>query len=921
MRFRREYPVMTSQSLTEALRETLALFDESGAPRTTNELADSLDLGRRSTYERLERLVERGELETKSVGASARVWWRPPSSAIDGRSPDAGDWPTEAESLLAEALDSTDIGVFVLDEAFDITWINETAGRYFDLDRERVLGQNKRRLVETDIASVVDDGTSFVDTVLATYDDNTYAERFECRVTAGDEREPRWLEHRSKPIETGAYAGGRIELYHDVTERKQLESRERELEQYETIVETVADGIYAVDDEARFVVVNDGFCELTGYDREELLGAHATTVHDDEITTRAESLAEEIATSERDVATIELDLHTKRGANVPCESRLAPFPLGDADGRCGVVRDVSDHIERERMLRQRIRQQEVVAELGQRALESHDVDELLADASELVPQTLETDYCKMLCLDRTADELLVRQGTGWDADVVGKETVSAVEDDSQAAYTLASEGPVLVDDLDSESRFSGPDLLTDHDVTSGISVVIGPAEEPWGVLGVHDTDRRAFSEYDVTFVQSVANVLATAIDRHEDERKLKRQHEQLVAINTLNDVVRDITDEVIDRSTREEIERVVCEHLAATDSYLFAWIGDVDVADQTVNVRTEAGVQGYLDGITITVDPDDERSSGPTGRAIRERETQTTQDIHADSRHDPWRSHVEEYGFRSSAAIPIVHKETVYGVLNVYAERPKAFEDRERAVVSQLGEVIGHAIAATERKRALMSDDVVELQFRIRNVFDELTVGVPPTGTITLDHTVPVANDDYLVYGSATADAIDGLEALVETLPHWRDVTLRNDDAETSFELRLSEPPVLSTVASFGGSVEHAIIEDSDYQMTLHAAPGAEVRQIVDIVQDAYPAAELLKQRQLERRNDAADRVRHALTADLTARQQSTLEAAYHAGYYEWPRAASGEDVARSLDVAPPTFHQHLRKAQRKVFDSLLARR
>jgi predicted DNA binding protein len=30
-------------------------------------------------------------------------------------------------------------------------------------------------------------------------------------------------------------------------------------------------------------------------------------------------------------------------------------------------------------------------------------------------------------------------------------------------------------------------------------------------------------------------------------------------------------------------------------------------------------------------------------------------------------------------------------------------------------------------------------------------------------------------------------------------------------------------------------------------------------------------------------------------------------------------DVASSLDVSPPTFHQHLRKAMKKVFDTMLS--
>ncbi|WP_276255581.1 PAS domain S-box protein [Halomontanus rarus] len=127
-------------------------------------------------------------------------------------------------------------------------------------------------------------------------------------------------------------------------------ARELKLRRYETIVETVDDGIYAVDSDGRFVVVNEAFCEMTGYDREELLGSHATTVHADEITPRAERLTAEIAAGERDDATISLDLWTKSGETVPAESRLAPFSVGDESGRCGVVRDVTEHAEREREL-------------------------------------------------------------------------------------------------------------------------------------------------------------------------------------------------------------------------------------------------------------------------------------------------------------------------------------------------------------------------------------------------------------------------------------------------------------------------------------------------------------------------------------------------------------------------------------------
>ncbi|SDQ49060.1 PAS domain-containing protein [Natronobacterium texcoconense] len=124
--------------------------------------------------------------------------------------------PIEAATTV---LDEADVGVFVLDASFDVAWINEPTERYFGLERSAVLGRDKRRLIEETIQERVAEPDAFAETVTATYDDNSYVERFECRVTPDEDREERWLEHWSKPIEHGRYAGGRIELYYDVTDQ------------------------------------------------------------------------------------------------------------------------------------------------------------------------------------------------------------------------------------------------------------------------------------------------------------------------------------------------------------------------------------------------------------------------------------------------------------------------------------------------------------------------------------------------------------------------------------------------------------------------------------------------------------------------------------------------------------------------------
>ena len=508
-----------------------------------------------------------------------------------------------------------------------------------------------------------------------------------------------------------------LAVVRDISAQKQ---RERQLEQYESIVETVEDGVYALDSDDQFLLVNDAFCEMTGYDRSELLGEHVTRVKAEWVVETANRLAAEVASGDRDEGSIEFEIQPKEGDPIPVESRLKPFPLGEGTGRCGVVRDVSERRERENELRRRVEQQAIVTRLGKRALEDRSVDELMSEASRLVAEALETDYCKILDLDADGEELLLRQGVGWRDGIVGSESISAVADDSQAAYTLSTNEPVVVEALDSETRFSGPDLLTSHDVKSGISTIIGPADDPWGILGTHDRDERSFTEQDVNFVQSVANVLGSAVGRHRDEQELAERHERLAALNDINSLVHDLSESLFALSTESEIEDLVCDRLASSDSYEFAWIGQV--ADEEVVASTEAGVEGYLSDITLSLADGRE---GPTVQAHDTGEMQVVRNVQQDPRYEPWRDRASEYGYRASASIPIIDGGEHYGTLNVYSSRDRAFSEEERDALRRLGSITAYAIRAIERDRELQRErDRVEFMNRLlrHNLLNSLNV-------------------------------------------------------------------------------------------------------------------------------------------------------------------------------------------------------
>ncbi|MBD2676696.1 MULTISPECIES: GAF domain-containing protein [Nostoc] len=196
-------------------------------------------------------------------------------------------------------------------------------------------------------------------------------------------------------------------------------------------------------------------------------------------------------------------------------------------------------------LRARVRQQAAVAELGQLALANLDIDALMDKAVVLVTQSLEVEYSKVLELLGDRNTLLLRSGVGWDSGLVGNLKLAlSSENETQASYTLVCSEPVIVYDLRKETRFQGPRLLIDHSVVSGISVIIQGQKQTFGVLGAHTTRLREFTQNDIHFLQAIANVLATTIERKWAEQKIREQA-ALLDITSDAIIVRNFQNQVL----------------------------------------------------------------------------------------------------------------------------------------------------------------------------------------------------------------------------------------------------------------------------------------------------------------------------------------------------------------------------------------
>src|SRR5579862_8361485 len=173
-----------------------------------------------------------------------------------------------------------------------------------------------------------------------------------------------------------------------------------------------------------------------------------------------------------------------------------------------------------RALRLRIRQQELLAELGVLALQRTSFTDLLDHAARMTAEGLNAEYCKILEYIPADKRLLVRAGIGWGEGVVGSATVGA-DLDSPAGYALHTGKPVISNHLENEERFRTPELLVEHGIRRAMNVILQGDGLPFGVLEVDSRSEGEFGEHDIAFLQGAANILGMAIEQQQYQRKLQ----------------------------------------------------------------------------------------------------------------------------------------------------------------------------------------------------------------------------------------------------------------------------------------------------------------------------------------------------------------------------------------------------------------
>ena len=415
-------------------------------------------------------------------------------------------------------------------------------------------------------------------------------------VDAAGER--RWLREQGRRVERGGRGDGAATIEGFISEVTAERRRERAIAEYDRLVDAVGDPVYATDPEGRFTTINDRMEERLGYDAEELVGEHVSTVLEPGDADRGADVVRRLLEDEaRSSVTYDIAIRTADGECLDLENHTALLTVdGEFYGTVGVLRDTADRpTARLRRLHDATR-------------------ELMSEAEPARIAELTTRAARDV-LDIPASSIRFREGDTLDLIADVTDTGCPDTDDGERVC-LSGHGSRSIDGtvpgrvFDGGERYvvSGEDpegWLADASFDSGACLPLGDH----GVFAVGACASDAFGETDIQLATVLAANAEAALDRAEKGAELRRERDDFAA---LFENIPDPTAEVVMRDTEPIVKRVnpafeatfghPMEEIAGEnlDEYVVPDGAETDVA--AYNRRLQRGLALHDEVRRVTVD-------------------------------------------------------------------------------------------------------------------------------------------------------------------------------------------------------------------------------------------------------------------------------------------------------------------------------
>jgi len=202
-------------------------------------------------------------------------------------------------------------------------------------------------------------------------------------------------------------------------------------------------------------------------------------------------------------------------------------------------------------------------------------------------------------------------------------------------------------------------------------------------------------------------------ERKQAKQKAERLSRLYAALSQCNQAI-------VRCNSEDELFPMLCRDAVNFGGMKMAWIGVLDPADQLIKPVASYGPgTDYLARITLSADPAVPEGQGPSGIALREDKPFWCQDFQNDPATRRWRQQGAQFGWGSSAAVPLHRKGQTIGLLTVYASVKNAFDDAAQQLMQEMAMDISFALDrfVDEAQRIATLEALRDSEERYRKAF------------------------------------------------------------------------------------------------------------------------------------------------------------------------------------------------------------
>jgi transcriptional regulator with GAF, ATPase, and Fis domain len=167
-------------------------------------------------------------------------------------------------------------------------------------------------------------------------------------------------------------------------------------------------------------------------------------------------------------------------------------------------------------------------------------------------------------------------------------------------------------------------------------------------------------------------------DPKKTAKRVGATEKELTRVNRILQTLYQCNHALVRATNEHELLQSVCQILVEVGGIRMAWVGVCeDDPQKTVRPVAMAGhAPDYVENAKISWSDETDRGRGPTGIAIRTGKPYWAKDFRADPTLAPWRDAAVAHGYASYVALPLIMDGTSLGVMNLYAGKPNAFNER-----------------------------------------------------------------------------------------------------------------------------------------------------------------------------------------------------------------------------------------------------